>query len=102
MLRTSSSSPTRNRKDAAAMTISDSKVGGTKIAYITTVVAKIATPPSIAVGLLCQRSDFGLATNPYFLATARTIAVRMTEIPILSTPANMAVVVDAVIDSFSG
>src|SRR5688572_28270396 len=100
MLRMSSSSPTMNKKDAAAMTMNDSKVCGTKIAYITTVVTKMAIPPSIAVGFLCQRSDFGPATNPYFLARARTIAVRTAEITMLSTPANMAVVVgDADIDS---
>ena len=33
-------------------------------------VTKMAAPPSIAVGRLCQRSDFGLATKPYFLASA--------------------------------
>src|SRR6267143_489521 len=35
-----------------------------------------AMPPSMAVGLLCQRSVFGLATMPYCLASARTSGVR--------------------------
>jgi hypothetical protein len=36
---------------------------------------KMATPPSIAVGLRCQRSFFGMATLPKRRANARTIGV---------------------------
>src|SRR5947209_7464757 len=32
-------------------------------------------PPSIAVGFLCQRSIFGLATTPQRRASARTVGV---------------------------
>src|SRR2546421_9094255 len=39
---------------------------------------KIATPPSIAVGFLCQRSVFGRATTPQRRANARTIGVRIS------------------------
>jgi hypothetical protein len=37
---------------------------------------QIATPPSIAVAFLCQRSVFGFATTPNRRAKARTRGVR--------------------------
>ncbi len=40
--------------------------------------SQIATPPSIAVGFLCQRSVFGTATKPKRRATARTSGVSIS------------------------
>src|SRR6185437_8243298 len=40
-----------------------------------TTESQIATPPSIAVGFLCQRSVFGAATKPKRRAAARTNGV---------------------------
>ena len=60
------------------MTTSDCAVIGTSRKYAAAVPTKIATPPSIAVGRLCQRSDFGLATKPRFTANVRTAKVEMT------------------------
>src|SRR5215510_7582118 len=40
-----------------------------------TTESQIATPPSIAVGFLCQRSVLGTATKPKRRATARTSGV---------------------------
>jgi hypothetical protein len=40
--------------------------------------SQIATPPSIAVGFLCQRSVFGCATKPKRRASARTKKVRIS------------------------
>src|ERR1044072_6536498 len=41
-------------------------------------VSQIATPPSIAVGFLCQRSILGLAIKPKRRANARTSGVSMS------------------------
>ena len=60
------------RERARPAMMSDSVVFGTRAAYISSVARKIATPPIIAVGRLCQRSDFGLATNPARCAYSRT------------------------------
>jgi hypothetical protein len=43
-----------------------------------TTESQIATPPSMAVGFLCQRSIFGLATKPKRRANARTNGVSMS------------------------
>src|SRR5215218_10166117 len=87
MLRMSSSNPTRNRNELAPMTISDSGVLGTNAAYISSVARNIATPPIIAVGRLCQRSDFGFATNPVWDANSRTAYVKAAARTTLIAPA---------------
>src|SRR5689334_14987534 len=43
-----------------------------------TTESQIATPPSIAVGFLCQRSVLGTATKPKRRANARTRGVSMS------------------------
>src|SRR3954468_17658460 len=42
-------------------------------------VRKIAIPPSMAVGFLCQRSVLGFATAPHRRAKFRTTGVRISE-----------------------
>src|SRR5258708_5730897 len=48
----------------APMTIRPSRVGCASASSVTTVAMTIGTPPSIAVGLVCQRSPWGFATAP--------------------------------------
>jgi hypothetical protein len=55
---------------------------------------KSAMPPSIAVGLLCQRSLFGLATAPARRAIPRTRGVSMTAIKNETAGATESIVVD--------
>src|SRR5258706_15401058 len=73
----SSTSPTRNKNAAPPKTTSDSFVDGTNRRQVAVVATNIATPPSIAVGFLCQRSDFGFATKPDRNAKLRTRRVIM-------------------------
>src|SRR4051812_16443379 len=46
-----------------------------KIPQVAITLATIATPPIIAVGRLCQRSDLGRAMKPKCVAVARTAGV---------------------------
>ena len=67
----------KNKNVAAVMTVRDSNVFGANAIYKETVAKNIATPPNIAVGLLCQRSALGFATKLKRRANARTPKVRM-------------------------
>src|SRR6185436_15149925 len=71
----SSTNPTRNKNDDAPTTTQPQLVCGTSTRQVAITAAQIATPPIIAVGRLCQRSVFGLATNPQRLARLRTTGV---------------------------
>src|SRR5437773_269750 len=71
----SSTNPTRNRKHAAPTTTQRCGLCGTKNRYVPATASQMATPPIIAVEFLCQRSVFGLATNPQRRANIRTNGV---------------------------
>src|SRR5688500_2553030 len=58
--------------------------------YIANVLAKMATPPRIAVRHVCLRSDVGFEINPNFLADERTPTVRNADAAMLTIPANIA------------
>src|SRR5437868_8294116 len=72
----SSINPTRKRNDAAPATTHPALVCGTSVKKVVITASQIATPPIIAVGRLCQRSVFGLATNPQRRASRRTTGVK--------------------------
>ncbi len=87
MWRMSSIKPTKKSSELPANITAEACVNGTNNSYIKTVVRKIAEPPSIAVGFLCQRSDFGVATKFRFRAKPRTAKVNnmaMIKLPIAS------------------
>src|SRR6266849_5990993 len=71
----SSTNPTERRNEAAPTTTQPCLVWGTRTSQVPTTATQIATPPIIAVGFLCQRSIFGLATNPQRRANVRTTGV---------------------------
>ena len=71
----SSTNPTRKSSVLPPNMISDVRVIGTKRTNEPSVARNIAAPPSIAVGRLCHRSDFGRATKSYFQANRRTANV---------------------------
>src|SRR3954453_10192427 len=75
MCNQSSTSPTRKRNEAAPTTTQPALVCGTNPKYVAMTAIQIPTPPIIAVGRLCQRSVFGLATNPQPRASAPTTGV---------------------------
>src|SRR5436190_24015107 len=71
----SSIRPTKNRNEVAPITTQPVLVCGTSASSVAITASQIATPPIIAVGRLCQRSVFGLATKPQRGARVRTTGV---------------------------
>src|SRR6185295_9286630 len=74
----SSTRPTRNRKELASRICFPYVILSEKATEVMTTESQIATPPSIAVGFLCQRSVLGTATKPNRRAIARTRGVSMS------------------------
>src|SRR5262249_36537350 len=72
----SSTNPTRNRNEAAPTITQPAGVCGTRVRQVITTASQIATPPIMAVDFLCQRSVFGLATNPKRWAKTLTAGVK--------------------------
>src|SRR5215210_7792444 len=71
----SSTRPTRKRKVLASRISLPYVICNEKAGEVMTTESQIATPPSIAVGFLCQRSILGTATKPKRRARARTSGV---------------------------